>query len=644
MIEYLEIQSFGRVELRWRESRRRIDIAPREEALLIYLAYQGIPISRSELSDFFWPDEPANRARGNLRKLLADVRKSSFKFIKSDREQIWLEDHPYWFDVHEFQRLTQSVVHLYSVLNENRSITDRNTQITETEITRLTEGIRLYHGDFLANFKTPQSHRFTAWLEEEQRHWQEHAITVCMVLMEHAISSNQHPKATAYARRLLGIDPYHEEAHGQLMRLLVNQQQTNSAIAHYEQYIERLQVEPDTEIESELTELYRQIRMGIVPPLTPNSTQVMSFEPSVATSKFEPIPTPVTPIIGRRELLNQLHTYLQKPALRLITLVGLGGVGKSRVALALSEFTKSEFHENICFVALERWLAGFKTQPLSAEQSLSLLTKATAEAIGVTTEATDLQLEQQIVQRLEQGRTLFIFDGFENVVEGAPFLCKLLQAVPTIKIVVTSREVLQIPGEVVVKVEGLTWAAHPSGLMIQSTLESREALTVEPFLPPAIELFTTTAQRQLPELTFTAINLTQIGEICALVDGNPLAIELAAGLVAHYSYAELIILLSENLQPLQAVGRRWVRRHYSIQEVLEESWRLLSKTEQNALTQLSLLPRHFHRAKAVQLEGISPNVLIGLTAKSMLQPMGQGSYQLPNLVQLFATEKRQQIV
>jgi predicted ATPase len=159
---------------------------------------------------------------------------------------------------------------------------------------------------------------------------------------------------------------------------------------------------------------------------------------------------------------------------------------------------------------------------------------------------------------------------------------------------------------------------------------------------PALQLFTSCAQRHNPDLTFTADCRQQIAQICASVDGNPLAIELAAGLTVHYSYGDLLTLLNDNLQVLQAVGRGRARRQHSIQHVLEESWLVLSPTEQETLIRLSALPTQFNRAEAMQVAGAAPATLIGLTAKSILHADGQGFYQLPRLVQRFALQKGQQ--
>ncbi len=631
--DLLEIQTFGRVVFTWRASHRPLTLAPREEALLIYLVHQGIPITRAQLCDLFWPGEAIARARGNLRKLLTDIRKSMGEFVCSSREAVWLNAQPYWFDVHEFERLTQMVVQAESPVRH----------VDATALLRLAEGIRLYHGVFLANFKQPQSHNFTAWLEQEQRVLHQRATIALTILVDDAIQSAQLAKATAYVRRLLELDPYHEKAHGHFMRLLAHQQQWAAAIEHYQTYVHLVTKELGTTVEEEITTLYRQIRSGVLPALGSGTPAGIVAQPYDPKPRAYQLPNPVTPLIGQRLLLSQLEDYVQNPTVRLITLTGLGGTGKSRVALALATQVKATFTDGVCYVPLEQWIESSRKGLLSEEQCYAALVQTTVEALQLAATAVEITLDQQICTYLHDRNLLLLFDSFDYVVEGAAFLLKLLQAAPSVKIVVTSREVLQLPGELVIQIEGLAWsAAAPELGSAECGHTRRGEMVVDAADASAVQLFTSCAQRHNPTLTFDADSLRQIAEICALVDGNPLAIELAAGVMAHYSYSELHTLLSDDLQALQAANRGCAQRHRSMHHVLEESWLRLSPTEQKTLAQLSALPARFNRATATQVAGVSPSTLISLTTKSMLRADGQGHYQLPHMVQHFARQKRQQ--
>ncbi len=613
-------------------------------------------MTRTQLCDFFWPGEPIARARGNLRKLLTDSRKSMGAFVCSSRDAVWLSTQPYWFDVQEFERLTRILGHGDS----------RVPAAGATDMLRLAEAIRLYHGPFLAHFKQPQSANFATWLEQEQRLLHQRATTALTLLIDDTIQSAQLATATAYVRRLLEIDPYHEAAHGQFMRLLAHQDQRAEAIEHYQRYSQLVNKELKTTVEEEITDLYRQIRSGIVPPLMLDRPIRVVTQGHQPQPKAHPLPHPVTPLLGRDLLLAQLNDFLHNPAVRLITLTGLGGIGKSRVALAAAMQAKEIFQDNVYYIPIDRWHSSAQSGRPTYQQCYDTVVQATAEIVKVSADTTGVALDQQICTELRARTLLLIFDGFESIVEGASFLLKLMQEAPAIKILVASREVLQLPGELVIQLDGLA-----SSTLTERDEEDREGdalfgmekrgatptaaptadieeMNANPQFgtsdlasAPAVQLFTSCAQRKSPTLTFTTECLQQIAEICALLEGNPLAIELAAGLTAHYGYSELITLLQDNIQVLQAVGRGSAQRHRSIEQIMEESWHLLWTVEQETLARLSQLPARFHRSQAIQLEGVSSQALIGLTAKSMLRSQGEGWYQLPHMVQLFAKQNRQ---
>ncbi len=662
----LEIQTFGKVTLTWRNTQQPLSISPREEALLVYLAYQGITISRAQLCDLFWPGENDKRARGNLRKLLADMRKSLNRLILIDREEVSLVEQCYWLDVHEFQR------HAY-VLTQSAEFA---RPISEMDIRHLAEGVQLYHGTFLAHFKQPQSERFTTWIEEEERILHQQAVSAFKLLITHAIHTRQLVKAVAYTRRVLEIDPLNGESNAQLMRLLANQNQIADAITHYHRYEQLLKHTMRATVEPDILALHQQIRDGIVPILDGDPPAFPAMGSNGFTIKSTPLPNPLTPLIGRTMLLTQLHRHLQNPSVRLLTLTGLGGIGKTRVALALANQAQSYFPDGVLYIPLERSVPTPQCT-LSLPDNLpdkhiacQTIARATAMALRLPIDSTKMPLEQQICLHLYESNLLLLFDSFEYFLAGTQFLVNLLEGAPLVKIVVASRELLQLPGEVVIQVEGLSLPSRiavneqesrvsigPSTVAhkdivadtrpnivappMATAADDEQSLEI-PTTTSAIQLFTLCAQRHNPNLAFTATCNLQIAKICDLLDGNPLAIELAAGLINHYTLTEIITLLREEPQVLQTSSRGLASRHQSMQFVFEESWRQLSTVEQETLVRLTLLPPQFSRARALQLAGILPTTLMDLTRKSLLRTISQGQYQLPQLVQLFASQKRHQ--
>ncbi|MCB0063233.1 MAG: hypothetical protein KDE19_14015 [Caldilineaceae bacterium] len=649
LFDRLEIHALGPVVVTWQRTRTVLSLSPREEAFLIFLAYQTIPLSRAQLCDLFWPEEVASRARGNLRKLLADIRKSLRDIVCTDRNSVWLLEGQYWLDVHEFQR------HLYLIGTAQGP--------TDSDVVHLTKAVNLYHGDFMANRKQPQSKRFAEWIEENQQTLHDQATAVFKQLLAYYIQTGQFTSALLMCKRLLELDALDEEVNGQFLRLLANQNQLSVAMAHYGRYAQLIAHEVGGEVEPELKELYQQLKAGIIPPLSATAQVGQLSNTQQAHSPAQPIPMPLTPLIGRSVLLNQIYQYLQSSSVRLVTLTGLGGVGKTRVALALVEKMASHFVDGVYYIPLKpgpepsRHLDGDGTyvrevnggEVERAQQQYQWLIRNTAQVIGVDAKEQNDDLAERISRQLRSRNQLLIFDGFEDLVEGASFLVQLLQDAPMVKVLITSREVLQLAGELVIQVEGLGLVegvsfvqfveGETSAQEIPSTWSADEA-TVDLRNAPCVQLFTSCAERHNPEITFTSAAIRQIAQVCYLLEGNPLAIELVAGLINHYQYGELIALLQENLQALDALSHGRAGKQQSMQRVLEESWRSLTPVEQTTLTHLSALPSNFSRDKALQLEGVSPASLIGLTQKSMVRAIGHGRYHMPRIVQLFATQKR----
>lgn len=648
LFDVLEIRTFGSVVVTWQQDRRNVSLSPREEALLIFLAYQNIPLSRTQLCSTFWPHDTGTRARGNLRKLLTDIRKSLGDFVHTDRESVWLVEEQYWLDAHEFQR------HLYLVSTPE----DPVATITESDVAHLIKATQLYHGDFMANCKQPQSQRFAEWIEEKQQGLHQQAVYALKRLIANQVQTGQFTHALLHCKRLLGFDPLDEEVNAQYLRLLANQNQLPAALEHYQRYAQLITKEVGGEVEPEIKELYQHIKAGIIPALSANSLVVSTLHHRQAHVALQTIPRPLTPLIGRSVLLNQIYQYLQSSTVRLITLTGLGGVGKTRVALALVEHAHSYFVDGVCYIALKSILDSATRENAdsvqkSEEQQRQWIIRATAQAIGIELSEDGETLATLISNRLRNSNRLLIFDGFDPFIEGASFLISLLQDAPMVKILVTSREVLQLSGELVVQVEGLGLVEGLSFTQLaNSERGAREDLpepwcaaepTVDLRNAPCVQLFTSCAERQNPEITFTTTCIEQIAQICSLLAGNPLAIELVAGLINHYQYTELITLLQENLQALDTLSHGRATKQQSVQRVLEESWRSLSPVEQKTLTHLSALPSSFSRDKALQMEGVSPSTLIGLTQKSLVRAIGHGQYHMPRIVQIFAKQKRHQI-
>lgn len=651
--DLLEIYTFGDVVIQWRTTAARLALSPREALLLIYLAYQRVPVSRTHLCHLFWPADTPRRAHGNLRKLLVDVRKSVNDLIVITREAITL--HPelsYWLDVHEFQWQMQPLAQAKKAGNGSQNIA----------LPRLLYGIQLYTGEFLGRIKQPKSDVFATWLEQTQADLHQQAVDALKLVIENCRQNQHDGEAMHYAKRLLTLDPFDEETHEQVMLLWAHMGCLDEAVQHYQAYAQLLKKELATTPEPQLVSLYQQLRAGKAPSGRPER-KVLAVERQQSNGALlSSPPKPLTPLLGRADTLQQLQQYLADPAIRLVTVVGMGGIGKTHLALTLAEQLTGHVGTPAVFVALHdlprldeqrREERGQRRETrgvdgdLQQTNAIEQLALATATALHLPMTTSTLLLEQ-IKTYLHEQPLLLIFDGFEQLAVGAPFLTMLLQAAPSLKVLVTTREGLQVPGEVIMQLEGL---ARPTPEEIASLLQqqpsrpagrwvikmaNQDALAQQ---APSLQLFFHCLERQTPSLAFQAACLHNMMQICHLVEGHPLAIELAAGLSSHYSWGEIAERLQRNLDILSTTQHGRAQRQRSMTTVFEASWQLLTPPEQTILVALSVFADSFSRMAAIAVTGSTPEILMALVNKSWVRSKGAGRYALPRLIRLFTAQR-----
>ena len=260
-----------------------------------------------------------------------------------------------------------------------------------------------------------------------------------------------------------------------------------------------------------------------------------------------------------------------------------------------------------------------------------VLALALAQAIGVLPTTTDM-LGRQLGAYLHDQSLLLVFDDFDHLIAGASFIVELLQEAPLCKVLVTARQALQLPGEVILPVEGLALpTAMDESLILaewKSVAERETTHTMESSLlsqkAPALHLFLHALQRQIQQISLSVENLQTILHICRLVEGNPLAITQAAALSLHYSWLEIAEQLAHCLAILQAAYRSDNPGQRGMMTVLEEGWCLLTQQEQAILTALTSFPGAFTRHDAVVHTGSSAEILIALVNKSWVRSKALG--------------------
>ena len=320
-------------------------------------------------------------------------------------------------------------------------------------------------------------------------------------------------------------------------------------------------------------------------------------------------PTPATPFVGRTEELAEISALLSDPACRLLTLVGPGGIGKTR--LALEAMQQVEFRDGVFWVAL---------QPLASPE---LLLPAIAEALQFQFLPGDDQ-KQQLFGFLGEKTLLLVPDNFEHLLDGADLLSDILAHAAGVKILVTSRERLNLLEEWLVAVEGLRFPAK----QVDQPLETYSA----------VQLFLQRARQVQAKFSLEGEREAVLA-ICQGVEGMPLGLELAASWMRSMPPASIAAGIAGNLDFLTTPLRNVPDRHRSMRAVFEQSWRLLSGEEQRAMTRLTVFHGGFLAEAAAQVADAPQQMLAGLIDKSLVQVGQGGRYDLHPLVRQYAQEQ-----
>ena len=340
----------------------------------------------------------------------------------------------------------------------------------------------------------------------------------------------------------------------------------------------------------------------------PRQTDVSAGSPGFSNKPFRHVSLPLTLLIGREHVLQEAHTLLRDPQVRLLTVTGTGGIGKTRLALQIAADVQQAFADGCCFVELT---------PFIAPQDVAL---SIAQTLGLRGSR-----RRQPFERLQtflcEKQLLLVLDNFEQVLPAAPLLPELLAACPQLKILVTSRAVLRVRGEYELLVP-------PLPVPDLHHLPTPEAIAQY----GAVTLFLQRAQAMQRDFRLTEENARAIATICARLDGLPLAIELAAAQSKLLSLPVLATRLEKPLDMLTRGGLDRPVRHQTLRNTITWSHDLLSVEEQRLFRRLAVFSGGctLEAAEAVCTapgEMASPvmEVAASLVDKSLLQAVEQKS-------------------
>lgn len=575
-------------------------------ALLAYVSVESDrPHPRATVATLLWPEQTDDRARHSLRQAISTLRR-----VVGDRSA----DEPVLLitrDTIAFNHKSDYLIDIGTFDRLARECDQHGHQRVERCppcIQRIERAVALYRGAFLNGFSVGDSVDFDDWIQVWQQRLQSQLMQMLATIASWYEGHGDYGQASLAIRRQLEFEPWREDAYRQLMSLLWRGGERSAALAQYERCRKALEAELGVEPEDETIALYERIRASAVDP-SHATTGPMN---AGYTAR---VPVPPTKLVGRQRELEEIADLLAHRDCRLLTLTGPGGSGKTRLAIQSAAGQIREYDGNVCFVSLA---------PVRQPDGI---VPAIAAALDLNLHGTE-HAELQLFDWMRERSMLLVLDNAEHLVDGMHLVSRMLAAAPGVTLLITSRERLNLSGEWVYEVRGLD---VPRG----DATDSFEGYG-------AVELLGDRLRQVRSGRPLRHEERPEIVQICQLVDGLPLALELAAAWAPTLTLDQIAGEIRRNLDFLSTSMRDMPDRHRSMRAVFQQTWDMMTEDEQAAYRRLSAFRDGFLLPAAEEVAGTSARDLATLIGKSLLTQQGRGRYRLHELLRQYGEEMLRQ--
>ncbi len=538
--------------------------------LLLLLATPGHRLPRDRVLDLLWPEAPPEAAQNALRVALHALRRVLEPNLRAGRGSAYVE-------VAGDAVALRSGTELWVDSDAFEAALARAGATSPPERAAvLREALALYGGDLLAD--EPYADWPVVRRERLRRAWRRAVLDLAELEL-----ASRSLTTFPVLERLVAAEPTDEAVHRALMRALAAAGRRDEALRQYERCAEAVRGELDLEPDQETVALAAEIRSSCQVPSMP-------LVPAAPARRVDNLPAPPTPLIGRERELETLQDLLLDLGVRLVTVTGPGGIGKTRLALEAARQTAADFSDGVCFV------------PLAAIRDPQLVLPTIARTLEVDEVAGRPMLER-LAEALRERELLLVLDNLEQILDAAGDVGDLLAACPCLRILATSREPLRLRAEHLFATPSLT--VPPLGR--RGSVDHLEAGSVGRY--EAVALFAARARAARPGFAVTDANAPAVAALCARLDGLPLAIELAAARSRHLVPEDLLARLAPCLPLLTGGARDLPERQRTLRDAIAWSHDLLESAEQVLFRRLAVFVGGFSLEAAEAVSLVSGDVV-----------------------------------
>lgn len=604
----------------------RVEVSRRKAmALIAYLAAADLPVRREFLSTLLWPDCAPDAANAYLRNALwivrrtplgpaLDLARDSVRIVEQDDLQV---------DVRQFRAL----------LGRGRHTREADTVIRPEVAAAFARAVELAAAPFLEGFSLEDGEGFNQWRDEEAERLRRDLAFGLEALVRFHAARRRFDAAIGYAHRWQSLDPFDERVLRH--RMLLQARCGRGAVAEelYEDAARRLRSELGCDPGPETRRLRARIRAGDVRSEATGG---------VSARRSSGVPASLTPFFGRGEELERIREWMARPGSRMVTIAGLGGCGKTRLAAEAATAMAPMFEDGAVFVSL----AGVPGVDLLAATVLDALREAgileegqepprsesrERNARGKSPARPDPvpadpgRLGRRLAASLRHRHLFLVLDNFEHLVEGAPWVARLLGQAAGLSVLITSRERLGLRDEQVLELHGLDVPGHGAGPEDLSRCAS-------------VQLYLAAAARAGGKREPSGPDLEAAARICRLVDGLPLGLEIAASWSRAMTSAQIARAIEEVPGFLASSSADLPERQRSLARVFAHAAGRLSGDQRRAYHRLSVFPASFDVEGACAVTGASPSDLAALVDRALLRRRVDGRLEMFPLLRQHAAQ------